>query len=162
MPCSCLRLATFGVLMAASLLWPTSLQAAPGGQTTPTPEPTAMPSGCGAAPGGQVFLDPSLDSETVHTPYTAVAGVPFSLSFDSNRTTGYQWMLAAPYDSTILQLDSHTYNRPSTTRPGAGGSETFTFTPLCPGSTTISFVYRRPWEQLSPTDRREIYDITVQ
>ncbi|HLI26098.1 MAG TPA: protease inhibitor I42 family protein [Chloroflexota bacterium] len=159
MPSPLPRLILLGALLAASaLLAPPVLRAGSLGQ----PDPPAAASGCGAEPGGPAALDPGGSGPAAHTPFRAAVGVPFSLTLDSNRTTGYQWLLAEPLDSTILQLDSHVYTRPGTSLPGAGGTETWTFTPLCAGATTVTFVYRRPWEPPSPSDRRETYDITVE
>ena len=152
------RPAALGALLGAALLLPANLQAAPSGQTTPPP----VPSGCGVSPGGPGMLDPSSTPNITRTPFLGVTGVPFSVTLDSNRTTGYSWILGEPLDTTMLQLDSHIYNRPSATVPGAGGTETWTFTPLCAGATTLVLVYRRPWEPPSPTDRQQIYDIVVQ
>ena len=153
------RRALLGAFLLASLTLASSgAQAMPEGQMTPTP----LASGCGASPGGTMMLDPSTSGTTTRSPYSAVTGVPFSLTLPSNRTTGYSWVLAEPLDDTVLQLDHHVYNRPSTSVPGAGGTETWTFTPLCAGATTVSLVYRRPWEPATPNDRREVYDVAVQ
>lgn len=74
---------------------------------------------------------------------------PFIITLDSNPTTGYKWY--ADYDYNLLSLDDERFEKePSETLGalGAGGRSVFTFKPLKPGRTTVSLVYRRPWENI--------------
>ncbi len=75
------------------------------------------------------------------------AGKEFSITLASNRTTGYQWQLAAPLDERILQLVGSEYVSPSVSRPGAGGTEVWTFRAVGRGSAEIVLQYLRPWEK---------------
>jgi inhibitor of cysteine peptidase len=108
---------------------------------------------CGAAP------DPPADSPT--TAIAATVGVPFSITLDSNPTTGYSWDLATPLDPNVVDLLHHSYQRAGGPRPGAGGTELWTFEPLCAGFTTIVLRYRRPWEPDDPNDRQVAFDIFI-
>ncbi|MGO9643590.1 MAG: protease inhibitor I42 family protein [Candidatus Bathyarchaeia archaeon] len=83
-------------------------------------------------------------------------GKEFLLEFASNRTTGYQWK--AEYDSTILQLTAVNYQHTSN-KPGAGGTESFTFKPLRTGKTVIRMLYGRPWEQ--KTIQESTYNLNI-
>lgn len=71
---------------------------------------------------------------------------PFTIVLNSNPTTGYKWF--PDYDYYLLSLDGETYEKDSSDRIGAGGRSVFTFRPLKSGKTTISLVYRRPWENI--------------
>jgi predicted secreted protein len=74
---------------------------------------------------------------------------PFTIALDSNPTTGYKWY--ADYDYHLLSLEDEKFEKePSEALAalGAGGRSVFTFKPLEPGRTTVSLVYRRPWENI--------------
>src|SRR5215212_7199184 len=79
---------------------------------------------CGPTP------DPPAESPT-STPISASVGVPFSITLDSNRTTGYSWALATQLDPNVVELLQNTYQRSGGPRMGAGGTEIWTFEPLC-------------------------------
>jgi inhibitor of cysteine peptidase len=91
----------------------------------------------------------------------ATVGQPFSVSLESNPTTGYRWELAQPLDESILQLVQNTYQRSGPAMPGAGGTEVWTFEPLCQGASMIALRYRRPWEPPSANDRMAVYAVSV-
>ncbi|HSD57496.1 MAG TPA: protease inhibitor I42 family protein [Methanotrichaceae archaeon] len=77
---------------------------------------------------------------------------PFTITLDSNPTTGYKWY--ADYDYYLLSLEGERFEKePSEALEalealGAGGRSVFVFKPLKPGKTTVSLVYRRPWENI--------------
>ncbi len=74
---------------------------------------------------------------------------PFTITLDSNPTTGYKWY--ADYDYYLLSLEDERFEKePSEALEalGAGGRSVFVFKPLKPGKTTVSLVYRRPWENI--------------
>jgi inhibitor of cysteine peptidase len=71
---------------------------------------------------------------------------PFTIALNSNPTTGYKWY--ADYDYHLLVLENEKYEIGSSEALGAGGFSVFTFKPLKPGRTTISLVYKRPWENI--------------
>lgn len=72
----------------------------------------------------------------------------FTVTLQSNPTTGYGWTVAA-IDSAILQQEGEKVYTQGNTDPnlvGAGGTETFTFSGLEAGQTTLQLVYSRSWE----------------
>jgi predicted secreted protein len=71
---------------------------------------------------------------------------PFDISLQTNPTTGYKWY--ADYYYNFLRLDSERFEKGSSDELGSGGISIFAFMPLKPGKATISFVYRRPWENI--------------
>jgi predicted secreted protein len=86
-------------------------------------------------------------------------GEIFTITLDSNATTGYSW--EAGYDESFLELVSSTYISPNTDLVGAGGSEEFVFKTLLQGTTELTMNYRRSWEEgVDPIERR-IYSITI-
>jgi predicted secreted protein len=111
-------------------------------------------SGCGAM---TTDAPPPPDVQIVN----AKLGEPFSLSLDSNPTTGYRWDFAQPLDESVLQLQSSDFQRGQPGLPGAGGTQNWTFLPLCGGATAIHLEYRRPWEPPAPTDRHADYNVVV-
>lgn len=128
------------------------------------PDPPA-PSGTQPLPGGCGAPTPSVatpDGQPAPQVLQATVGQPFSISLDSNPTTGYRWGLAQPLDETILHLVHSAYQRGRPGLIGAGGTETWTFLPVCQGATTIAMEYRRPWERPEQDDRHASYVVVVQ
>ena len=74
----------------------------------------------------------------------------FTISLAGNATTGYVW-LPTTYDSHLIELLSSSYvTNKNTKLMGAPGTFVFTFKALpaafsAPQSTTITFMYSRPW-----------------
>ncbi|MBA2655260.1 MAG: protease inhibitor I42 family protein [Gammaproteobacteria bacterium] len=73
----------------------------------------------------------------------------FTISLNSNPTTGYSWRLKT-YDSHIVTPLSQTFKAPASNKPGAGGIETFVFELKehafkVKRVTQITFIYVRPW-----------------
>ena len=74
-------------------------------------------------------------------------GQQFSLTLESNPTTGYQWRLAKPIAGSCVALVTNQFVRPSSKLTGAPGRETWKFKALQPGETVIALEYVRPWEK---------------
>jgi inhibitor of cysteine peptidase len=86
---------------------------------------------------------PAQDSK----PLTVQAGREFSVTLDSNPTTGYKWDLAGPPDARFVRLVTNIYVRPDSKLMGAGGREVWTFKAVGEGGTEIALKYFRPWEK---------------
>ncbi len=82
----------------------------------------------------------------------------FTLSLPASSSTGYQWN--ADYDYYLLSLESSQFEKASSETVGAGGESVFVFKPLRPGKTTISLVYKRPWENIAADVRTFHVEIT--
>lgn len=76
---------------------------------------------------------------------------PFNISLDSNPTTGYSWTVN--FDSHFLKEENESYRRSQPELIGSGGQQVFTFTPISIGKTTLSAVYKRPWENIAADER---------
>jgi inhibitor of cysteine peptidase len=77
-------------------------------------------------------------------------GDTFSLTLDSNPTTGFQWQLAEALDESVLKVMSQEYTPSGTGLAGAGGKENWTFYAAGQGTTDISLKYVQPWDEESP------------
>ncbi|MFC2059385.1 protease inhibitor I42 family protein, partial [Chloroflexota bacterium] len=90
------------------------------------------------------------------------AGSSFTVTLDSNATTGFQWELVDITDDTVLELSDQTYATPQPTDPpmvGAGGKEVWTFKALSEGECTITMEYSQPWE--GGTKAAETFTLTM-
>ncbi|MFW6126174.1 MAG: protease inhibitor I42 family protein [Chloroflexota bacterium] len=82
--------------------------------------------------------------EPVTEIFSVDAGETFTISLESNPSTGYGW--TAHFDGQMLELVAVDYEA-SSELIGAGGIETFEFGALQEGDTTIVMVYERTWEE---------------
>lgn len=96
--------------------------------------------GCGGAGSSGDFTDPA-------NPIKVSAGQTFTITLDSNPSTGYKWDLAGALDEKIVQLVKSEYKPPAEQIPGRGGKETWTFKATGKGETRIALKYIRPWEK---------------
>lgn len=87
-------------------------------------------------------------------PLTVQAKKPeFTLTLQSNATTGYSWFLKR-YNRHLFSSVTHRYVAPNSQLAGAPGYEVWTFklAPAAfkvPQTTKIVMVYARPWEKHS-------------
>jgi inhibitor of cysteine peptidase len=101
------------------------------------------------------FTDPT-------RPVAVTSGETFVIVMASNRTTGYTWHVAKPWDEKIVKFVSSDYVSLRPDLDGAGGKEIWTFTALTPGQTTIALHYIRPWERDKPPAKEAAFTIIVQ
>lgn len=88
-------------------------------------------------------------------------GEKFTLTLDSNPSTGYHWQFAKPLDDTKVKLLGSTFKGPAVQRPGTGGKELWDFEALESGTITISMNYVRPWEKGVPPAKTASFTITI-
>lgn len=75
----------------------------------------------------------------------------FTLTLQSNATTGYSWFLSK-YDNKLMTPVSHKYVAPNSKLMGAGGYEVWVFK-VAPAAFTVPqtmkvvMEYARPWEK---------------
>ena len=77
-------------------------------------------------------------------------GMEFTISLDSNPTTGYSWDFSSPLDERLIRLINSSFQPPQTRRKGAGGKQIWTFQTVARGETEIALKYIRPWEKGIP------------
>ena len=88
-------------------------------------------------------------------------GRQFTVALDANHSTGFQWELARPLDTSVVTHAGTTYEQAPNVAPGAGGKEIWTFDAVAPGWAKIELVYRRPWEEMAPA-RMAVYSVDVE
>ena len=88
-------------------------------------------------------------------------GQEFTITLESNPTTGYQWQLAKPLDEGILKFIGSEYKAPETELLGAGGKEVWTFKAVNRGIAEISLKYVRLWEKDVPPAKEQTFAIIV-
>ena len=91
----------------------------------------------------------------------AVAGDEFSITLESNPTTGYSWQLAQPLDEEMVKLVSSEYVPSRTDLVGAGGEEKWTFLALNKGVVRIVLKYVRPWEKDKPPAKEKTFLVRI-
>ena len=75
-------------------------------------------------------------------------GKEMSLNFESNPSTGYDWVYefleGDKYAQIVLSRQDNDFPENGVT--GSGGHRIYGFRALTPGNQTLIFTYRRPWE----------------
>ncbi|MDD5440312.1 MAG: protease inhibitor I42 family protein [Candidatus Omnitrophica bacterium] len=79
----------------------------------------------------------------------------------SNKTTGYEWQLAGPLDTKVIELAGSHYAPDASGMVGSGGTEVWTFKGIAPGTALVSFKYVRPWEKDNPDVQKAGYRVIV-
>lgn len=111
--------------------------------------------GCAAASADGVY---GKDDANI----TVGEGETFVIQLDANPTTGYDWSVKIS-DESIVMLESQEYKQQPGTedRVGAGGADYFTFKGLKTGSTTLTLIYERSFEEGSASETL-VFNVTVQ
>ncbi|MDQ1257507.1 MAG: inhibitor of cysteine peptidase [Candidatus Hydrogenedentes bacterium] len=109
--------------------------------------------GCPEAPGYRY------DETDNGTAIVLPTGVEFSITMESNATTGYGWFLTEVDAAVVAYVDYEYSEAGCFLRLGSGGEETYTFRAATPGSTTIRLEYRRLGEPNAGA--AEVFEINV-
>jgi len=89
------------------------------------------------------------------------AGKSFTISLESNATTGYAWQFAKPLDPNMLELKNEKYVTGNSKLVGSGGKQVWTLKALKPGKETIFLKYARSWEKDVPPVQEESFVIVI-
>lgn len=78
----------------------------------------------------------------------------FTVTLDSNVTTGYSWQVLELDQAILVQEGEPEYKQApgSEGLVGAGGTETFRFKAVGSGKTSLALGYMRPWESEPPIE----------
>ncbi len=68
----------------------------------------------------------------------------FLITLDSNPTTGYSWVPL--FDKNFLELKERSIKM-NTEKFGSSSKEIFKFNPIKCGTTTLTMIYKRVWEE---------------
>ena len=101
-------------------------------------------------------------SSKAAVPIAVGTGGQFTLTLESNKTTGYEWQLTTKPNSKVVGFVTSVYNKPSAQIPGRGGTETWTFKANGRGRTTFILSYLRPWEKNTPPAKTQRFSVVVQ
>lgn len=71
----------------------------------------------------------------------------FLIELESNATTGYSWQWMNRQSVSIVDSIGFIYTVLYPDRVGSPGKEIWKFKASQPGTDTLHFVYRRPWEK---------------
>ena len=125
------RWATTSVVFAAALTLPACAHA-----DNRTPQTTTV----------EVSYDDLLNQKSVARQVSLVAGDTLRVALASNASTGYQWTAEAQIsDRGVLTQTNHQTVAPTDAKPGAAGTEVWTFDAIKPGSVTLTTTYGQPW-----------------
>ena len=101
-----------------------------------------------ACGGGEIKLNAADNGQAI----TAAVGQTLVIELVSNPTTGYSWQIDQ-IDAAILQQVGEVQYASDSNLTGSGGVETFTFTVVGSGETTLTLIYHRTWEEgVAPID----------
>jgi inhibitor of cysteine peptidase len=120
---------------------------------------TALAAGCGSSGGagsneggGKVFTSSPIDVSM---------GDTFTISLESNPSTGYTWELSAPLDDAVVVSLGSDHRAGEGSGVGVAGHQLFTFEAVGKGSTTIGLQYVRPWETGVAPAQTSDFDVNV-
>lgn len=83
---------------------------------------------------------------------TLSVGEELAVALPDNPSSGYVWQIGE-VDRGVLSQEGDPVFRPNSPVPGAPGTSVWTFTAARSGSTTLSLVSVRPWDQGNPAQR---------
>jgi len=89
-------------------------------------------------------------------------GKTFTISLDSNPSTGFSWLLVDISDKKALEIVKKEYVNTGSLTVGAAQTEQWSFKTINPGKTVLTFEYRQSWEDNEQAQKRETYTIIVQ
>jgi predicted secreted protein len=91
------------------------------------------------------------------------AGQEFTVTLESNPSTGYLWRLGQTPDPGVVKSLGMKFESPSQRGLiGAPGKEVWTFRAEGPGQAVIYLEYIRPWEKGIPAARTHTVQVTVE
>jgi inhibitor of cysteine peptidase len=90
-------------------------------------------------------------------------GAPLVINLSADPSTGFGWVMTSKPGDAVWLIGGPDY----TPEPipagmmGVGGTTTYRFRALKPGSQTLEFAYLRSWEKGAAPTRTVRYDVTV-
>lgn len=95
------------------------------------------------------------------TEFEVDVGDEFTVTLESNVTTGYSWQLEQPLDDSLLTLVDDDYIAPETDTAGAPGEQQLTFRSVGGGNTTIELWYIRPFDNPPDPAERSSFPVVI-
>jgi len=111
--------------------------------------------GSGAGPENVYIADEDDNGQSV----TMSVGDMLQLMLPENPTTGYTWAIVTNDEGVLAPSGEPAYEVESDAI-GAGGTKTFMFQALAPGTSVLQIVNARQWE--TPVVPAETFELTIQ
>ncbi len=81
---------------------------------------------------------------------SATVGENFTVSLESNQSTGYSWSLGMVSDNSQVVVAGMDYDLPDNPKTGQGGAEVWHLKAVATGTVKLMFYYARSWEKEAP------------
>jgi len=94
-------------------------------------------------------------------PVALKVGESLAITLDSNPSTGYSWQLSTMKRGILQQQGEPQYTPPAQPLPGAGGQHTFQFAAVGAGHTTLTLVYKQPFDRKAAPAETFSIQVTV-
>ncbi len=124
---------------------------------------TACSAGAGETPSSPAAANS--DVQGVRDGSTTLAvGQTLRIELPSNATTGYSWTMSGARIEVLSPASPFGQEVADPHEPGmvgVGGKTVWRFTAAQPGTTNLTFAYRRSWERDTPPAETATYRITV-
>ena len=112
--------------------------------------------GCPFPAGGTV----SFVADDSGRDVTVDVGAKLIVKLASNPSTGYAWELDE-LDTAVVEHTTTSFRTSCLIpTPGCGGTDTWTFTAVAPGTTLLRMIYHQSWEDEEPAETFEL-NVTV-
>ena len=85
------------------------------------------------------------------TNITVTAGEQFTISLESNPTTGYNWSVRIPEGGEKIMIISSEYAKSKSGKIGEGGEQLWRFKTIGTGEVKLELSYIRPWKKKEPS-----------
>lgn len=82
---------------------------------------------------------------------SASVGENFTISLESNQSTGYSWSVGMVSDNSQVVVAGMDYDLPDNAKTGQGGAEVWHMKAVAPGTVKLMFYYARSWEKDPPS-----------
>ncbi|MFI5212132.1 MAG: protease inhibitor I42 family protein [Ignavibacteria bacterium] len=110
------------------------------------------------------FVSASFSQEKTYTvkdtEISAEVGENFTISLNSNQSTGYSWSVGMVSDNSQVVVTGMDYDLPDNAKTGQGGDEVWHLKAVASGSVKLMFYYARSWEKDPPVDQ-VVFKVTV-
>lgn len=92
---------------------------------------------------------------------SASVGENFTVSLESNQSTGYSWSVGMVSDNSQVVITGMDYDLPEGAITGQGGAEVWHLKAVAPGIVKLLFYYARSWEKDAPA-KTVSFNVTIQ
>jgi inhibitor of cysteine peptidase len=95
------------------------------------------------------------------TNITVNTGEQFSISLESNPTTGYNWAVKIAEGADKILIIGSEFAKSNSDKPGEGGEQLWRFKAISTGEVKLELSYIRPWEKEEPV-KTLTYNVKVE